>query len=236
MNPLVINLPRSLDRLSTVESRLKPYFDSYQLIVGIDGSMLRQDDYREEVAKELNISSDKLKLSYFMDRKNFQSYTRDEDKILNKVGCYLSHLKAIKFAVDNNLTNVLILEDDFSMNENILKVDLNDSPELITYLGGAVKPPIPPVINGYFKLDNYDLYCTFGYLIKNKSSMVYILSLLYSGFNEGVGRIKLKEGFNPLEDRLKLMAIDLFYRKFLFQKCICIYPAAISHEYFPHTI
>jgi GR25 family glycosyltransferase involved in LPS biosynthesis len=239
MNPLIINLPRSLDRKSTIEERLKPYFDNYQLIEGIDGSMLRQDDYREEVAKELNISSDKLTPLYFMDRKNFQSYTRDESKILNKVGCFLSHLKAIKFAIDNDLTNVLILEDDFTMNENITKVDLNDSLEFITYLGGSVKPPIPPVKNGIFKLEFYDLYGTYGYLIKTKSAMDYILSLLYSGFNEGIGRIKLKKGFNPLEGRLKLMAIDLFYKKFLHANsfytehdgCYCLYPAAISHEY-----
>ena len=36
----------------------------------------------------------------------------NKDKVIGQVGCYLAHLRAIKWAVDNGLDNVVILEDD----------------------------------------------------------------------------------------------------------------------------
>ena len=69
---------------------------------------LVEDEYRKHIAQALGILDEKLKPSYFYERKNFQSYCRDESTIMKKVGCFLSHLNAIRFAVNNNLFNVLI--------------------------------------------------------------------------------------------------------------------------------
>ena len=227
MNPLIINLPRSIDRKATLDARLNPYFDNYQIIEGVDGSRLIENEYVSHLSELLNIPIHKLIPSYFMDRKNFQSYCRDERKILNKIGCYLSHLKCLKYIVDNNIPNALILEDDFKLNENINK-QISPSTELIIYLGGWGRGDIP--VSENIPLKDFELYGTFGYLIQNPENAQYILNLLYSGFNEGVGRIKLKRDFNPKVERLKIMSIDLFYKKFIHDRCVCQYPISVEPD------
>ena len=234
MFPLIINLPRSTDRKATLDTRLNPYFEEYHIIEGVDGSRLFETDYVTELSKSLNIPFCNLLPSYFMDRKNFMSYCRNEQKIINKVGCLLSHLKCLKYIVDNNISHALILEDDFKLNKNIdnHKKRFMESSNLITYLGGWGRGDIPTISNitEDFPLTDFELYGTFGYLIQNRENAQYILNLLYSGFNEGVGRVKLKPNFNPKVGRLKLMSIDLFYKKFIHDRSVCLYPISVEPD------
>tara|TARA_R110002020_G_scaffold41012_2_gene120940 strand:- start:544 stop:1392 length:849 start_codon:yes stop_codon:yes gene_type:complete len=230
MIPLIINLPKSKERREKIPEKLKPYFVSHVLLEGIDGLSLREDEYRKSISQSLDIPDEKLKPSYFYERKNFQSYGRDEDTILKKVGCFLSHLNAIRFAFNNNLFNVLILEDDFKINENIFKVNINQSSGLITYFGGQGKGAIPAENNSFIDLKDFELFGTYGYLIKTKTDMEYILNLMRSCFNDGPGRIKLKDDFHPSKDRLKMMSIDLWYKRFLHKKCVCAYPIIVEHD------
>ncbi len=230
MIPLIINLPKSKERREKIPEKLKPYFVSHILLEGVDGLSLREDEYRTNIAQSLGIPDDKLNPSYFYERKNFQSYGRDEDTILKKVGCFLSHLNAIRFAINNKLFNILILEDDFKINENIFKVDINQSSGLITYFGGQGKKAIPAESNSFIDLKDFELFGTYGYLIKNKVDMEYILNLMMSCFNDGPGRIKMKDDFHPSKDRLKMMSIDLWYKRFLHQKCVCAYPIIVEKD------
>jgi len=230
MIPLIINLPKSIERRKKIEEKLKPYFVSHVLFEGVDGVNLIEDEYRKHIAQALGIPDEKLKPSYFYERKNFQSYGRDETTIMKKVGCFLSHLNAIRFAVNNNLFNVLILEDDFKMNDNIFKVDINESSGLITYFGGQGKGSIPIKNKSFIDLKDFELFGTYGYLIKTKEDMVYIYNLMMSCFNDGLGKIKLKDDFHPSKDRLKMMSIDLWYKRFLHKKCVCAYPIIVEHD------
>lgn len=229
MIPVIINLPQSTDRKLKIEEKVKPYFLTHIIIEAVDGLRLKDDEYRNTIAESLGISEEKLQPSYFNLRKNYQSYGRDITKIMKKVGCFLSHLLALKFSIQNNLYNVLILEDDFLVNKNIYNLDINQCSGLITYLGGQGRDTIP-INNGVIPLDKFELIGAYGYMVKTKEDMVYISSLMYSCFNDGIGRIKLKNDFNPMKDRLKMMCIDLFYKKFMHKKCICMYPIIIEHD------
>jgi hypothetical protein len=51
-----------------------------------------------------------------------------------------------------------------------------------------------------------------------------------SCFNDGLGKIKLKDDFHPSKDRLKMMSIDLWYKRFLHKKCVCAYPIIVEHD------
>ena len=230
MLPIIINLPQSKERKEKIAEKLKPYFLTHIVFEGVDGVRLIEDEYRLNIAECLKIDEKKLKPSYFSHRFNFQSYGRDEAKIMKKVGCFLSHLLALKYSINNNLYNVLILEDDFKINDNIYDLDINECLGLITYFGGQGKGSVPNLNKGFIDLDNFELFGTYSYLIKTKEDMVYITGLMMSCFNEGIGRIKLKNDFNPIKDRLKMMSIDLFYKKFLHKKSICIYPIIVEHD------
>ena len=231
MIPLIINLPRSIERKLKIEEKLNRYFLSYKIIEGIDGVKLIEDEYRKRIAECLDIDCEKLKPSYFYDRKNFQSYGRDDDTIMKKVGCFLSHLLAIKQSIDNNLYNILILEDDFKINDNLFNLDISDCTGLITYLGGQGTGSIIAEPQSFIDLNGFNLYGTYGYLIKSREDMIYIYRLMMSCFNDGIGRTKLKDYKDYyLKDRLKLMSIDIWYKKFLHKKCVCAYPIIVEHD------
>ena len=91
-----INLDRSPQRQKFMEDQFKLYnITNYKRIVGVDGKQLN------------NILKDNINGTIFTN--NYHDLTK------NEVGCLLSHLKAIKTAYDNNLDQVLILEDDCSL-------------------------------------------------------------------------------------------------------------------------
>ena len=91
-----INLDRSHQRQKFMEDQFKLYnITNYKRIVGIDGKQLK------------NNLTDNINGTTFTN--NYPGLTK------NELGCLLSHLKAIKMAYDNNLDQVLILEDDCSL-------------------------------------------------------------------------------------------------------------------------
>ena len=91
-----INLDRSPQRKKFMEHQFEHYnITNYKRISGVDGKQLN------------NILKDNINGSSFTN--NYPDLTK------NEVGCLLSHLKAIKTAYNNNLQEVLILEDDCSL-------------------------------------------------------------------------------------------------------------------------
>lgn len=108
---LVINLDRDKARLENVENSFKQYglFDKYVRIPAVLGS---------------EIPSNELK--------KINSPMRKPE-----IGCGLSHKKAWKYIIDNNLPNALIVEDDIVINEYINKLDKYNIPSDydIVYLG-----------------------------------------------------------------------------------------------------
>tara|TARA_R110001592_G_scaffold176803_2_gene416867 strand:- start:683 stop:1528 length:846 start_codon:yes stop_codon:yes gene_type:complete len=227
--PIIINLPQSVKRKETVATRLLENFDSHIVLEAVDGARLRDSLYSEKIGKILDIPSYKVHSSYFMDRKNFQSYNRDQNIILAKAGCFLSHMVAINFAINENLSNILILEDDFKiLNKNIKNIEIKPD-SLITYFGGQSTTEVPDN-DGFLSLENYELLGTYGYGVGCSNQLKTLFNLMKSCFNDGIGRIKLKDDFNPKKDRLKMMSIDLFYKKFIHSKCVLVCPPCIGHD------
>jgi GR25 family glycosyltransferase involved in LPS biosynthesis len=91
-----INLDRSPQRKKFMENQFDRYnITNYKRITGVDGKQLKNT---------------------FKDNINGTTFTNNYPELTkNEVGCLLSHLKAIKTAYDNNLDQVLILEDDSSL-------------------------------------------------------------------------------------------------------------------------
>lgn len=109
--------------------------------------------------KELGISEKVQRFSAF----NFQHPDPKYKKLLGQAGCTLSHFSVLKNSIDNNISNYLVLEDDFEieLSKEELFIKLNNSlkelPENwdLLYLGGNLtneygKFPIQKYSNNLF--------------------------------------------------------------------------------------
>lgn len=136
MNIFYINLDKSTDRKEKLENNLNKFNLKYNRISAIEGMRLFEVDYRKEISELLNIDINKLTPEYLSSKSNFNTYDRDINSILPKVGCFLSHFKALHHAIQNNLDNILILEDDAIIEDLRFHYPPNAS---IVYLGGFFK-------------------------------------------------------------------------------------------------
>ena len=64
---------------------------------------------------------------------HFEKYNIPKDKIVRlsatkhekgNIGVYKSHIRALQYAIDNNLSNILIVEDDFDFNYSPEELDI----------------------------------------------------------------------------------------------------------------
>lgn len=84
------------------------------------------------------------------------------------IGCTSSHIKALQWAKDNNLKNVLILEDDFNfmikhLRENLLQLKKVEFPwDVIMFSGNLIKIPLN-YTKPFFKLER--ALTSSGYLV-----------------------------------------------------------------------
>ncbi|TWP24086.1 glycosyltransferase family 25 protein [Apibacter muscae] len=83
----LINLNRSKDRLNFMESEFKKQKMNFLRIPAVDGSLLKGDEYI-------------IKNKY------------DRDLVPGEIGCYLSHVKALKTFLVSKYEYALIIEDD----------------------------------------------------------------------------------------------------------------------------
>jgi GR25 family glycosyltransferase involved in LPS biosynthesis len=89
---LYLNLDRSTDRNSFIQSQIEFYkLENIIRIPGIDGKQIKTIP------------------NGIIDGIEYKNYSGTNS---NELGCLLSHIKAIKYAYDNNYTECLIIEDD----------------------------------------------------------------------------------------------------------------------------
>lgn len=120
MNILYINLDRRPDRRASVEAELARLGLRGTRISAVDGKTFTQDE-----------------IDYWMSKKNFNTMTRNPDKVCAKVGCYLSHVKALKYALEHRLSPLLILEDDVKFLVDNANTEMNIPADCdMFYLGG----------------------------------------------------------------------------------------------------
>ncbi len=89
----VINLPQELERRRHMEAELARVGLTAEFVPGVDGSRLREEDWRR-YDKETSL----------------QVY--GVDMLAGEIGCYLSHYRLLQRMLDENLDVALILEDD----------------------------------------------------------------------------------------------------------------------------
>ncbi len=128
---------------------------------------------------------------YWLSRKNFFTMAKDPNRILGRVGCMLSHLKAIKTAIDEyDKYNkpVLILEDDCKfLIDNDVTINIPYSCDLF-YLGGLYWYEddlihSPNYKDPFIKIQNpLKIACAFSYLFLNKEKLVEIYKILEKSY------------------------------------------------------
>ena len=184
-NIIYLNLEKRTDRKQHIEKQLRQLqiYNKSILLPSIDGQMLNAEERTYH-------------RSYF----KVHNFSKREDRILGKIGCYLTHIKALELAIKNNYDNVLILEDDcqfdFSMDIRNLDIIPPDNCDIF-YLGGFFwrkKPEETLQTGDWVKIDkkNLKIACTFAYGI--------------------IGREKIKDIYHKLLNS-QAEAIDLMYIK-----------------------
>jgi hypothetical protein len=146
-NILYLNLSRRPERLTNIQNIIKKIKSPLQVrINAIDGQKFNETDL----------------VKYKFHTHPLSKYISHK---LGKLGCYLTHLKALKYAVTHGLSNVLILEDDIEIYGD-LNIDLNIPLHSdIIYLGGLVDN-ISPLNQQFIKIQTpCRVYCTLSYAI-----------------------------------------------------------------------
>lgn len=171
VNILYINLERRPKRRIAIETEFVRLGLCGTLIQGIDGQTL---DGKE----------------YWLSRTNFNTLGKIQERILGRAGCYLSHLKALKYAIDNNMENVLILEDDvkFLTDSKNIVFDIPENSKLF-YLGGLFWKKNKDIIiddNDVININvpQFKLACAFSYIIKSKEDILDVYNTIINSTNK----------------------------------------------------
>ena len=236
-NCVYINLDKRTDRN-------KIFIEQYKRISGkkpyrisaINGHLLDDKTYRNKVGKDLNIREQYLLPEFWLNRRNFKTMITDKQKIMGRVGCFLSHLKAMKIAISKNWKNILVLEDDVKLlmgSETIDFVPPKNSD--LCYLGGMFwhLNKQPREINSkWIKIDPtaLKLIGTFAYCINNKKTIQDIYNLCRSVFIEGKGHDKHPD-WRLGKIKMRAQAMDFLFINY-FQKygnCFVINPILFTH-------
>ena len=233
---LYINLKEDTEKKKRIEHQLDSLKLKYTRIDAVRGSDLKKITYRRKVSKLLDIPMSKLTVKYWTDRKNFKTMCNCNNKILNKVGCYLSHMLAMIVAKQQKLKAVVILEDDADFQNNYNnEITVPKNTDMI-YLGGSFfenEKNIPMYRAKVIKIntDTFKIAGTFGYIIPNKKTIEDIINVTKSVFLTGKAKDKHDE-WRSGKIRLRAQAMDFMYINF-FQKygnCYLVNPVMISHK------
>jgi GR25 family glycosyltransferase involved in LPS biosynthesis len=233
-NAIYINLDKDIyknNRIIKILSQLKIRYTRQE---GINAKNLVDISYRNKVAKLFNVKPELMDVKFWMNRSNFKTMTKYQNAVLGKVGCFLSHILAIKKAIDMNFEKVLILEDDADPLENINQTFNIPEDADIYYLGGSFwtnNVKNPETNNIKIDCNLFKVGGTFAYIIPNREKMIEIYNVFISVFNKGKSRDKHPE-WRAGKIKLRAQSADLAYINH-YQKngnCYIINPVRISHK------
>ena len=199
-NIIYINLDKRKDRKKYIEDQLDSCNIQGIRFSGIDASTFNS-----------------IEKKYWLDPDNFKNRLRKPDpkRTLGKVGCMLSHLKTLKYAIDHKYNNVLILEDDsyFLLKDPttmISKIPKDANVIFLCYLivEKYAKDIIPTLKPGLIKINNFGTVLCNAYYFPTLSAMKKVY----------------KELINQPKN-----AIDLMYYRHIQSKfpCYIVYPPPI---------
>jgi len=117
------------------------------------------------------------------------------------LGCTASHIKCLEYAIENNLKNVLILEDDFNFNMNNYKEGFSSISKLNNWDVVMISGNFLKVYKIYYFHKVVNAQTTSGYLVNNH----YFKKLLSN----------YKESYDLLNKRYipALYAIDIYFKR-----------------------
>jgi GR25 family glycosyltransferase involved in LPS biosynthesis len=222
-NIVYINLKKRPKKREYIENELDKVglLKQSTWINGIDGSTLSK-----------NIQNHYLN--------NFKTMAKKKDRIIGRIGCFLSHKLALHAAIKAGLDNILILEDDckFLIERDIELPDPPKDAEII-YFGGLFwnqKPETKAMIKRNSKLDWIQIDRTH---LKIACALSYAI----------IGKENIKKVFDKISSP-RPSAIDILYinyvqkiqktqdkRQFLPSQCYIINPViCIQDHKFPSDV
>ena len=119
-------------------------------------------------------------------RDNFRTLAKREERIIGRIGCLMSHLKALEIAIENQFENVLIIEDDCQFMEDAETRDFTVPKDAdVFYLGGLFwrQTPEDRLQTGeWVKIDrsHLKLACCLNYGIMGQDKIQEIYQILTS--------------------------------------------------------
>jgi GR25 family glycosyltransferase involved in LPS biosynthesis len=236
-NCVYINLDDRTDRKKIFIDQYKHISNKTPLrISAVNGYLLDNKTYRIKISKELGIKEDNLRPEFWLNRSNFKTMITDKKKIMGRVGCFLSHLKAMKIAIEKNWANILVMEDDVKLLPNSVNIDFTPPKNSdLCYLGGMfwhLNEQPPQVNNQWIKInpDTLKLIGTFAYCINNKKTIQDIYNLCNSVFLPGKGHDK-HPNWRMGEVKMRAQAMDFLYINYFqrYGNCFVINPVLFAH-------
>lgn len=219
-NILYINLTHRADRRNKMNQQLSKYSIPIHRIEAIYGLELQDPEYNSHTMKSLDLPE--VSVDYWKSRKNFALMTTKITSILPRVGCFLSHYRALKYIVDNKLNNVLILEDDAELLPSFSLDVETPTDSFLTYLGYSIPKNISYKLRNQYEKIDFDtikIYGTFAYIINNWEKAEKIMNLIASVFKEG--KAKDKGDLLSGNVRIRARSYDLWLRNVLHRYSLC---------------
>lgn len=187
MNIAYINLNRNPERNEHILSEIKNNITNYKTlkrIQAVDGKEFNEEE------KE-----------YWGSRKNFRTMCNIKGRVYSRVGCMLSHKKLLEYALENELDNILILEDDITISTI---PDINDIPKNtdILYFGitlQEVKEEKEKKTGKYIKInpEYIKVFGGFAYYIPSLEKIKEIYNILFSLKRNGSIDNDIKREIHP---------------------------------------
>jgi hypothetical protein len=186
MNIAYINLNRNPERNEHILNEIKNNITNYKTlkrIQAVDGKEFNEDE------KE-----------YWGSRKNFRTMCNIKERVYSRVGCMLSHKKILEYALENELDNILILEDDVTIRDI---PDIKDIPKDtdILYFGVTLQriKEEEKQTGKYIKIDTeyIKVFGTFGFYIPSLEKIKEIYNILFSLKRNGSIDNDIKNQIHP---------------------------------------
>ena len=236
---LYVNLDKDDERKEALEFDFKTHNIEFNRVKAIYGKHLKDPIKSAKIAKQLRVSPEKMTADWWLSRKNFRTMCTKKNAVLAKVGCYLSHLKAIQLALQLGLNKVLILEDDARI-EDDFEFNIPDDCD-IYYVGGYwwKQDEFQPINDENVEIDTdlVKIAGTYGYILPTRRVMIDVYNCLRSVFLEGKGRDKHKD-WRDGKVRLRAQSVDIHYINYFqkFGKCYISNPPIVYTRPFDSNI
>ena len=213
----IINLKKDTERRKFMENQINQRKDKDRFIFfeGYDAK------------KEGTIKTD-IELKKYFPKKWNKGLYKNADKLLGKKGCMLSHIRIIKEAVDKNINQVIILEDDCVIEGDFLPPDNLEDDDFLFYFGAGLREKIR---KGKINLTPKN-YITYELERSERFNKIedYIMMGTYAyGINNCGEFYKRLTRYAPI-------AIDMLYNRYFQSKPIYVKNIIKTPELFPSNI